>query len=137
MKKTLLLLIILLSSNSIYGQEYTIRGKIIDDNLSDLIGVEIKNLTSNLQVFSDESGMFEIKSNKGDSLYFSFIGLTSEKLVISDQSKIKLIMIDRSVNCLGAEWSTRDYKKADKQIQKRLNVLYKKADEKNIWLDLL
>lgn len=136
MKGALLFLILILCVNSIFCQETLIKGKVIDDKLSDLIAVNVLNLTSHENFLTDKYGMFEINSNLGDTLEFSFVGLTSEKLVITNNANIKLIMIDKSVNCLGAEWTKHDYKKANRQIQKRLKALYLQADKNNIWQDL-
>ena len=133
MKKTLLMLVFILTINSIYCQVTLTKGKVVDDKLTELIAVNVKNTKSGQHVLTDKNGNFEIETNIGDTLVFSYIGLTDELIVILETTRIKLIMTDKSVNCLGAEWSKRDYKKADRQIHKRLKKLYKKAEAKNIW----
>lgn len=136
MKRTFIFLIFIISVHSIYCQDFLIKGKIVDDKLSDLLAVNVKNLASNQHVLTDENGLFEIETKLGDTLEFSFVGLTTDKITISDTANIKLIMMDKSVNCLGAIWSKRDYKKAEKRIQKRLKALYKQAGKNQIWQDL-
>lgn len=42
-------------------------------------------------------------------------------------------MIDKTVNDLRAIWTERQYRKADRQIKKRLKKLYNKADKQNVW----
>jgi hypothetical protein len=108
-------------------------GKVIDENFNNLIAVNIYNLNSKESLRTDKNGFFETNAEIGDTLRFSFIGLTDEKIVIKDSGFIKLIMIDKSVNCLGAEWSKGDYKKADRQIKKRIKKLYTEAELKEIW----
>lgn len=129
-------MILIICGHSIYCQTFYIKGKIVDDKLSDLLAVNVKNLTSNKYVRTDENGLFGIQAKLGDTIEFSFVGLTTDRVTIADTANIKLIMMDKSVNCLGAEWSKREYKKADKRIQKRLEILYRQADKKRIWQDL-
>jgi len=136
MKQTFIFLILIISVHSIYCQDFLIKGKIVDDKLSDLLAVNVRNLTSKQHVVTDENGLFKIETKLGDTLEFSFVGLTTDKVTISDTADIKLIMMDKSVNCLGAIWSKHDYKKANKRIQKRLKALYKQADKNQIWQDL-
>ncbi len=130
------MLVFILTINSIYCQSILTKGKVVDDKLTELIAVNVKNTKSGQHVLTDKHGNFEIETNIGDTLVFSYIGLTDELIVISEIKSIKLIMTDKSVNCLGAEWSKRDYRKADKQIQKRLKTLYKEAEKNNIWQQL-
>jgi hypothetical protein len=133
MKRTLLLLVFILTINSTYCQTTLTKGKVVDDKLTELLAVNVKNTNSGQHVLTGKNGNFEIETNIGDTLIFSYIGLTDELIVVAEITRIKLIMTDKSVNCLGAEWSKRDYKKADKRIKKRLKTLYKEAEKKSIW----
>lgn len=136
MKQTFTFLTLIICFNSIYCQDNLIKGKIVDDKLSDLLAVNVKNIASNQHVLTNENGLFEIESNLGDTLEISFVGFTTERIVVLDTANIKLIMIDKSVNCLGAIWSKRDYMKAYKRIDKKLKSLYKQANKNQIWQDL-
>lgn len=136
MKRTFIFLTLIICFNSIYCQDNLIKGKIVDDKLSDLLAVNVKNIASNRHVLTNEKGLFEIESNLGDTLEISFVGFTTARIVVSDSANIKLIMTDKSVNCLGAIWSKRDYRKAYKRIDKKLRELYKQADKNQIWQDL-
>jgi hypothetical protein len=136
MKRAFIFLILIICVNSIYCQDILIKGKIVDDKLSELLAVNVKNIESNRHALTNENGLFEIESNLGDTLEISFVGFTTERIIVSDTGNIKLIMTDKSVNCLGAIWSKRDYKKANKRIEKKLKALYKQADKNQIWQDL-
>ena len=133
MKRTIVLLMLILSINPIFGQSIKIEGKVINEKFNNLIAVNVDNLNSRESCVTDKNGFFETYAEIGDTLKFSFIGLTNDKIVINDSEFIKLIMVDKSVNCLGAEWTKRDYEKADRQINKRMKKLYKEAGIKEIW----
>ncbi|PIQ17426.1 MAG: hypothetical protein COW66_11815, partial [Flavobacteriaceae bacterium CG18_big_fil_WC_8_21_14_2_50_34_36] len=69
-----------------------------------------------------------------DTLKFQMIGLTTDKIKIEKPTQtLNVIMINKEVNCLGANWTEKQYRKAYQQIEKRLKELYKKADDQNVW----
>ena len=41
--------------------------------------------------------------------------------------------MNKFVNCLGSPWTQRQYRKADKRINRIYKGLYKHADKKVIW----
>ena len=134
MKKILLIFITGLSNLTFAQVGKTVSGKIIDDNLACLSGVKITNLNSGMESISDQDGRYKIIATTNDTLQFRFVGLTTEKIPIKKQAQVlNLIMIDKTVNDLGAIWTKRQYRKADRQIEKRLKKLYKKADKQNVW----
>lgn len=99
-----------------------------------LFGVKIKNLNSGTESISDQNGRYEIIASENDTLEFQMIGLTTDKIKIEKPTEtMNLIMMDKDVNCLGAIWTERQYKKAYREIEKRLKKLYKKAEKQNVW----
>ena len=109
-------------------------GKIVDEKLTCLFGVKITNLNSGAESISDQNGGYEIIATENDTLEFQMIGLTTDKIKIEKPTHtLNLIMMDKDVNCLGAIWTERQYRKAYREIEKRLKKLYKKAEKQNVW----
>ncbi len=114
--------------------ETIVRGKIVDEKLTCLFGVKITNLNSGTESISDQNGRYEIIASENDTLEFQMIGLTTDKIKIEKETEtLNLIMMDKDVNCLGAIWTERQYRKAYREIEKRLKKLYKKAEKQNLW----
>jgi len=133
MIKTMILSIGILMSIESFGQSL-IAGKIVDEKLQQFIGDVVINKSTNEKTISDKSGFYQIKGNRGDTITFECIGVTHEKRIISDLgSRINVILMDKSVNCLGAPWTQRQYKKADRLINRKYNDLYKQAERIGIW----
>ena len=87
-----------------------------------------------MEAISGQNGRYKITATTNDTLQFRFVGLTTEKIPVKKQAQdLNLIMIDRTVNDLGAIWTKRQYRKTDRQIEKRLKKLYKKADKQKVW----
>lgn len=122
-------------SNLNFAQiETKVNGKIVDEKLDCLFGVRITNLSSGAKSISDQNGGYEIMVKENDTLEFQMVGLTTDKIKIEKPSQTRnLIMMDKGVNCLGAIWTEKQYRKAYKQIGRQLKKLYKKADELNLW----
>ncbi|WP_158027198.1 carboxypeptidase-like regulatory domain-containing protein [Labilibacter marinus] len=133
MKKQKIFLVLILITFPILGQSTMIKGKIKDKKLNSLLAVNIVNINTKESCRTDKNGSFKINAEIGDTLKFSYIGLTDETIIITNYRLLKLIMVDKSVNCLGAEWSKRDYQQANRKIDKEIKKLYKKADLKEIW----
>lgn len=134
MKKILLIILIGISNLSFAQVATKVSGKIIDEKLNCLFRVKITNLHSGAESISDQNGRYEINATKNDTLEFKSLGLTTDKIRIENPSQtLDIIMIDKSVNCLGADWTDNQYKKANKGIEKFLRKLYRKAEDQNIW----
>jgi len=134
MNKILLILLLGISNLSIAQIDTTISGKIIDEKLTCIIGVRITNLNNGEESISDQNGRFRIITSEHDMIEFEMIGLTTERIKINNSTQIlNVIMIDKDVNCLGADWSERQYQKAYRQIEKYLDKLYRKAGKQNVW----
>jgi hypothetical protein len=134
MKKILLIILIGIYNLTFAQIGTNSSGKIVDEKLKCLFGVKIRNLNSGAESLSDQNGRYEIIATENDTLEFQMIGLTNEKIRIEKPTQtLNLIMIDKDVNCLGAIWTERQYRKAYQEIEKRLKKLYKKAERQNVW----
>jgi hypothetical protein len=127
-----LTLFILLFANISFGQTLEIKGKIIDRNFKPIFAVKVENITTKEQVFSDKNGSYIIHANLNDTLKYSFVGLTDEERVI-DKEELNIILIDKTLNCLGAIWSDRKWKKEQKKLDKYYKKLYLIANKENHW----
>ena len=120
--------------NLTFSQITKVKGKIIDEKLNCIPGVKITNINTKKFTFSNQIGEFEIEASKNDTLKFEIVGLTNEKIVVKKINEtIRLIMINKEVNCLGIEWTQKQYDKAYRKINKRLIKLYKIANKKKVW----
>ncbi|WP_072990258.1 carboxypeptidase-like regulatory domain-containing protein [Pseudozobellia thermophila] len=134
MKKIPLIILIGISNLTFAQIGTNLSGKIVDEKLTCLFGVKITNLNSGAESISDRNGRYEISATENDTLKFQMIGLTTDKIKIEKPTRtLNLIMIDKDVNCLGAEWTEKQYRKAYREIEKRLKKLYKKAEKRNAW----
>ena len=133
--KNILLILLIGISNWAYAQiEIKIDGKIVDENMTCLYGVKITNLNSGEETISDQNGTYEIIATEKDTIQFELIGMTTDKIkIVKPTQTLNLIMMDKDVNCLGANWSDKQYHKANRQIEKRLKQLYKEADKREVW----
>lgn len=122
----------LLVWTSSFGQRTLIQGKIIDEKFQNVIGGVITNKATGDKVYSGPSGQFQINATTSDTLVFEFIPFTTEtRIVINTNEKLKIILMDKEVNCLGAAWTDKQYKQANKRINKRYKDLYNQADKLN------
>ena len=134
MKKILLILIIGISNLTFAQIGTKLSGKIVNEKLTCLFGVKITNLNSGTESLSDQNGRYEIIATENDTLEFQIIGFTTDKIKIEKPTQTRnLIMMDKDVNCLGAIWTEKQYRKANKRIERQLKKLYKKAEKEKVW----
>jgi hypothetical protein len=91
MRKILLVGILLACFGLSYAQTINITGRVTskEDN-SDLPGVSVAVKGTSKGVTTDADGKFKISVNKGDELLFSFIGFSSQTVIVANQSVINL-----------------------------------------------
>lgn len=131
--RTIFLSILILIGIDSFGQN-SISGKIIDDKLQPFIGAIVINKSTNSKVYSNKDGLYRIQCNIGDTIVFDCVGYTAETRIVKDiDSRIYVILMDKSVNCLGSPWTARQYRKAGRLMNKKYKDLYKQADKKGIW----
>lgn len=119
---------------SVCSGQITIKGRVLDAELKPVIGGLVESKLKNLKFYTDINGDYYIETSIGDTLKFSSIGLSPETRVIRGRARdCNIILIDKEVNCLGAIWDERDFKKASRQMNRRYSCLYIQADEKKLW----
>ena len=124
--------LILLFANTSFAQKIEITGKIIDRNLKPMFAAQIENLNTKEIVISDKTGNYMISGNLGDTLKYSFVGSTDEIRKV-ESNVINVILIDKTLNCLGAVWSKRKWKREQKKVDKYYKKLYEIANRENRW----
>jgi len=119
---------------SICSGQKTIKGRVLDSELKPVVAARVESKLKNLRFYTDINGDYHIEASVGDTLKFSSIGLSPESRVITVLSRdCNIILIDKEVNCLGAVWDERDYKKAYRQVNRKYNRLYIEANKKKLW----
>ena len=88
MRKTLLLLILYISSYFLYAQK-TLKGTIKDAKTGQaLAGGSVKLKSGKAGVVTDNSGVFKIQVSPGDELEISMVSYNPRSVVIADQSDL-------------------------------------------------
>jgi TonB-linked SusC/RagA family outer membrane protein len=93
MKIKLLYFLFLCTANSIYAQQVQISGTVIssEDNFP-IAGANILIQGKNAGTTTDFDGNYELSVENGDSIIISYLGFTSETILVKDQSKINVTL---------------------------------------------
>jgi TonB-linked SusC/RagA family outer membrane protein len=93
MKTKLFYLLFLCAATSFYAQQTQISGTVISsEDAFPVAGANILVEGKNIGTSSDFDGNFEIKVNKGDILVIRYLGFVSEKVVITNQEKLNIVL---------------------------------------------
>jgi TonB-linked SusC/RagA family outer membrane protein len=84
--------VVLLLSNGLFAQEKTINGKITDDRGETLPGVNISVQGTTKGVTSDVAGKYSIKASSSNTLVFTYVGMTTQKVLVGNLSVINVIL---------------------------------------------
>jgi len=133
MRNFLLLIVYLCIPFISYSQTEVVKGRIIGEKLENAVGAEILNGRTKHKVNADGNGIYNIDAIVGDTLTFYFVGYTKEKRIVKDQSHIDVLLMNKNVNDLGAIWTKKQWKKANKQIEKRYSQLEGEAQKTGKW----
>lgn len=98
LKPALLLLTVLLSSAMVFSQEKTITGKITDSNGLALPGVNISLKGTTIGTVSNIDGEYSIGASSENLIVFSFIGHTTQEILVGNQSTINVIMMEDALS---------------------------------------
>ena len=91
-----LLLILFFFPMVAFGQEITVRGKVIEKETGDpLPGVSIIVEKSTKGVISDLDGSYEIKVGAGNKLVYSFVGKQTQTIAVGGRTKIDVALADQ------------------------------------------
>lgn len=96
LKVTLVLLMFV--GISVYAQgTFKLKGKVIakSDSLA-LPGVTIQVLNTSRGGVTDFDGNFEIEVKKGESVEFTYLGFTTQKVIIADQKTLNIVLVEGS-----------------------------------------
>ncbi|GHA46685.1 SusC/RagA family TonB-linked outer membrane protein [Salinimicrobium marinum] len=94
MKKKLLLLVVfgLFQISTIYAQEMTVTGTVTDDSGVPLPGVNVVVKGTSNGVQTDFDGNYSIEAGKGQVLVFSFVGLQTAELPVTDDPVVDVTL---------------------------------------------
>ncbi|WP_255490575.1 TonB-dependent receptor [Dysgonomonas sp. 511] len=81
-----------LMSVGMYAQQLTIKGKILDETETPLIGATVSVVGKTVGVSADANGEFSIKAARGETLQFSYIGYESQSMKITNQNSLVIRM---------------------------------------------
>lgn len=98
MKRISMWLLTLLLGFSAYAQSYTLKGVVQDPMEEPLIGVSVRNLTTNAGVVSDIDGNFQIAVKNGEKVEFSYVGYISQTIDVKGQNDVQIILAENSEN---------------------------------------
>ncbi|MEM6687453.1 MAG: carboxypeptidase-like regulatory domain-containing protein [Bacteroidota bacterium] len=94
--KTKLLFILLFSiSLASFAQKYTLTGTIYDEDNNVLADANVVIKNSDQGVITNEKGQFSIEVAPKDVLKISFLGFESQKIVITHQKELEIILMSK------------------------------------------
>ena len=95
---TLLALIVTIS---VYAQELTLKGVIVDETDTPLIGATIQAKGTSTGAITDFDGKFTLKAKKGATISISYIGYKTQELKFNGQRSINIKMVPDEVVVVG------------------------------------
>jgi TonB-linked SusC/RagA family outer membrane protein len=98
MRKLMFVSLLMLSALITFAQSNRVRGKVSgkSDGLS-LPGVNVVIKGTSTGTTTDFEGNFEIEVQKNQSLLFSFLGYTTKKIIITDQTELNIVLESSSI----------------------------------------
>jgi len=94
-KTKLILMMILLFSGSLFAQNArTLTGTVSSSDNIGIIGANVLIEGTNRGTITDIDGSYQIEVNSGDVLQFSYLGYSTESIVITDQSSLNISMLE-------------------------------------------
>ncbi len=83
-----------LNDSKLKYQQVALTGTVTDEDGQTLIGVTIViKANPSIGVTTDVDGNFSIQVNTGDILVFSFVGMKTQEVLITDQQKLSIILL--------------------------------------------
>lgn len=126
--KVFIVLTFLFITNVVKFQTSFVTGRVIDEKMKNLLGAEITNLRTHQHIIADTGGFYHIKASVGDTLIYKWVGCTPEIRVINGTTKhINVLLMNKTVNDLGAIWTKRQWEKANNQTLKTYKKLEAQA----------
>ena len=97
MKKTLLFLAFLVVAFQVEAQQL-IKGKVTDDTNSSLPGVSIQVKNTLRGTFTDLDGNYSISAAPADTLVFSMVGTTTQRIRVGSQTVINVKLLTEATS---------------------------------------
>ncbi len=91
-RKWTMTILAFIMSAGLYAQQLTIKGKIVDETDTPLIGATVSVVGKTVGVSADANGEFSIKAARGETVQFSYIGYVNQSLKISNQNSLVIRM---------------------------------------------
>lgn len=82
-KNYLILLLFFFGVITSYSQNYTVKGKVSDNNGMELPGANISIKGTKVGISTDIDGNYQIEASKGATLVFSYIGYSTQEIKVS------------------------------------------------------
>lgn len=99
MKKTLMIFTIVLTTMLTTKAQETVTGRVVDFNGNSLPGVSVTLKGTEKGTITNLEGNYTLGGlKKGDIIIFSFIGMLSEEITFTDQTKIDVTLIEDITN---------------------------------------
>lgn len=86
-------LLALILTISLYAQNTTVKGTIVDETDTPLIGATVQVKNSSTGSITDFDGKFTIKSKRGAFIVFSYIGYKTQEIKFTGQSALNIKMV--------------------------------------------
>ncbi|SDZ93164.1 TonB-linked outer membrane protein, SusC/RagA family [Flavobacterium gillisiae] len=97
-RKNLLFLLLLFCVHLVNAQTKSISGKVTDSSGFPLTGTTILVKGTKTATIADRNGNYNIKTEKGKTLVFSFMGFTSKEVLINNEENQNIVLDDNSVS---------------------------------------
>jgi hypothetical protein len=78
------------------------------------------DLNTHEKITADSKGHYTIRAGLGDTLIFSFVGVSSEKRIVQNIGHINVLLIDKTVNDLGAVWTKSN---TDRRTDRQTDII--------------
>lgn len=90
--RTLILLLFLVCSTTVFAQQKSIKGSVVDTSGEPLIGVNVSVKGTTIGVITDLDGKFSLEMPSKGTLVFSYIGYQTQEVAAGSQASIHVIL---------------------------------------------
>ena len=98
LRKNLLFLLLLFCAHITTAQTTTISGKVTDSSGFPLTGATVLVKGTKTAAAADENGNYTIKTEKGKTLIFTFMGFITKELLVTNQENLNVTLQDDSIS---------------------------------------
>jgi hypothetical protein len=132
MRRTTLLIIIFLAITKLsFAQKtYFTKGRVLAQDLSQLEGVTITDKNNAEKTTTDKRGLFQIVTQKNDTLIFTYNNYPQEiRVIFKPSDNLNVILLDNK-NGLHKDYTQTEYR----AYKKLYNILDKDARKEGLWI---